>query len=95
MPREFTNVTSLVRDPIFFGKGDVFVGTRLEYRGRKAPGQIWEVSGIYTYIPKKEGYERVDGVRTLQDLVFFTSGSEERAATFGYLSYSAIWRIQT
>ncbi len=99
-PQRRGDVTSLVLDPIFFGKGDVFPGTRIVYAGRRAPGQVWTVHSIHTPMPKKEdtderSFEKIDHVRTLQDLIFLRHGAEERVAVFGYLSYSAIWRIET
>lgn len=79
-------------DPIFFRKVDIFVGQKLLYMGRSAPNTVWKVKSIQTDAGKK-GYKYVDVVHKLADYVVLSNGVEVKQMTFGYMSYSAIWRL--
>lgn len=86
------NVFSLNSDPIFFSKHQLRHGTLLRYYGRRNPGQLW-------YIDRVVGKKRGDALifpETLSDLVQVKNATtfETKWLTFGYLSYSAIWRIE-
>lgn len=86
-------------DSIFFHKGQLTTKTRLVYRGRLDPGSLWRVTSIVTYDrPLGTGtYRRreVSSVVRLNDDITLTriGSNETRSASFGYLSYSAIWRL--
>lgn len=79
-------------DPIFFRKVDIFPGQKLRYMGRSAPNTVWTVKSIQTDAGKK-GYKYVDVVNKLADYVVLSNGVEVKQMTFGYMSYSAIWRL--
>lgn len=79
-------------DPIFFRKVDIFLGQKLLYKGRSAPDTVWTVKSIETNAGK-EGYKHVDVVQKLADYVTLSDGWETKQMTFGYMSYSAIWRL--
>lgn len=90
-----TNIVPLRQlqsDSIFFSKADLHVGSSLRYYGRREMGQLWFVDRIAT---ASEG-KRADTPTTLRDWVRLRSavGGEIRWLLFGYLSYSAIWRLE-
>jgi hypothetical protein len=85
-------------DPIFFHKGQIKPGTMLRCHGRSAAGTLWRVVAIETYVRQPTGkfsLQRIDEVRHLRDIVHLRrdGAGEVRAAMFGGLSYSAIWRL--
>ena len=90
-------------DPVFFAKEDIKVGTILLHMGRLEENQRrYKVVQIHTFTKSdKENFrqESVDEVQKLSDVVYMTAVSGpptfRRRATFGYLSYSAIWRIKS
>lgn len=84
-------------DPVFFDKISASVGTRLSYHGATGRSE-WEIFRIVTLI-RDRGVHREEAradVRVLGDVIHLrrTDGPLEiRRATFGYLRYSAIWRL--
>lgn len=85
-------------DDDFFTKYQITTGIQLQYRGRSDPGSLWVVTRIVSHKWTQTGNcvpETVETVRYLSDTVHMVKqGTQERhSATFGYLSYSAIWRI--
>jgi hypothetical protein len=79
-------------DQIFFEKRQLRKGMSLRYYGRRSAGQLWFVDRIATV---GEG-KTTDSPTTLRDWVRLRSavGGEIRWLLFGYLSYSAIWRLE-
>lgn len=84
-------------DDIFFRKHQLRVGTALRFHGRSAnrKGELWFVTGIFTtrngkHVPRSEVFPQ-----TLDDLVRLKNHQTQqvRFASFIYLSYSAVWRI--
>lgn len=88
-----------VPDSIFFIKEQIKVGgPALLHFGRLAPRTMWDVTKIVSHRWTERGLckpELVQQVRYLSDTVYLhcRESSETRSATFGYLSYSAIWRM--
>lgn len=86
-------------DALFFIKAQISVGTTFEHFGRLDPGSLWDVNRIVTDEPTASGVTRSKSVKTVQrfnDTVYLTrrgSNSEKRQGSFGYLCYSAIWRL--
>lgn len=90
-------------DEIFFSKRSVRIGTAFSHYGRRDPGTRWYVTKIESYVRLANGRHRiqpVDQVQYLGDLVYLerrgfgdANRSATRRATFGSLSYSAIWRL--
>jgi hypothetical protein len=80
------------QDDIFFSKRDLRVGTAIRYWGRRNPGSLWFVTGVFTAdrVPRKEVF-----AKNLSDLIRLKNHitGEVRFRSFGYLSYSAIYRI--
>lgn len=79
-------------DPIFFCKHQLRVGTALRYWGRRNPGSLWFVTGVYTAgrTPRSEVF-----AKNLTDLIRLKNHvtSEVVFRSFGYISYSALYRI--
>jgi hypothetical protein len=88
-----SSIAYLDADPIFFSKHRLRHGTLLRCHGRRSNGALWYVDRIVT---KKKG-ETVIFPTALHDLVRLRNGMNNGIVwrTFGYLSYSAIWRIET
>lgn len=86
-------------DDLFFIKEQISVGIVLEHFGRLDSGSLWDVNRITTEEPTSTGVTKTKSVTTvhrLHDIVHMTrrgSSRERRQAAFGYLSYSAIWRL--
>lgn len=86
-------------DSIFFSKADLRVGASLRYYGRNATrGRLYFVERIRT-IERINGLLTVSSVQTpvhLVDLITLREATTGRIRelTFGYLSYSAIWRLE-
>lgn len=84
-------------DSVFFIKSQLKVGTHLLCLGRLERPTVWTVTRIVSHRPN--GLPLSTGeVQYLSDRIYFrrsngTRGNAERSGTFGYLSYSAIWRI--
>lgn len=87
-----------IQDKVFFRKTDVGLGTVLEYFGRHAPGSKWSITKIYTF-EWHNGQVRskqIDYVSKLDDEIVLSNingKAFDMHLTFGYLSYSSIWRI--
>jgi hypothetical protein len=92
-----SSVVELFEDRVFFRKDQIMIGTVLVYYGRRNPGKTWRVMRV-------RNFKRVNGecvgkwdrfVKGLQDEVELHC--EETGdwvyLHFGYLSYSAIWRL--
>lgn len=79
-------------DPVFFHKHQLRVGTALRYWGRRNPGSLWFVTGVYSAgrVPRSEVF-----AKNLSDLIRLKNHvtGEIRFRSFSYLSYSAIYRI--
>ena len=89
---------AVIADAVFFHKSQVAVGTVLRYMGRLQPNTLWTVVDIRSYDKKPGGdYKRVKTnlVRKLDDTLVMLNREtgEKHEATFGYASYSAIWRL--
>lgn len=83
-------------DSTFFHKGQISVGKTLLYLGRLDPGTRWVVTKIKSFSLRSDaGWVWVSTCRMLSDDVYLKNvdTGEQRTATFGYLSYSAIWRL--
>lgn len=84
-------------DDIFFHKSQIAVGTTLRYVGRLDPGSLWDVTSItsHTWRGGSAHPTVVPGVQYLSDTLHLRrrGNGDAHAATFVYLSYSAIWRI--
>ena len=80
-------------DPIFFEKRQLRVGMTLVYYGRTNPNSRWIIDAIYTGVT----HRHTIFPETLKDLVQLTERGtgRRRLMKFGYLSYSAIWRLDT
>jgi hypothetical protein len=82
---------------IFFHKSMVEIGTVFIYLGRMAPNTRWKVTNIVTRTSKNGmTYPRSTTrcERLGDDLTMVCLDTDEaRTATFGYMSYSAIWCI--
>lgn len=85
-------------DMTFFNKLAVSVGTRFRYCGATGRSE-WIVDDIVTLV-RDHGHHREDHinhVRVGTDVVHLrrlhTKKTETRRATFVYLRYSAIWRV--
>lgn len=85
-------------DPIFFHKSQIKVGSHFLHFGRRMPRTNWIVQRIWTFQKEKYGRVRsyVTDVRTLNDILEMRceETGEIRSVRFGYISYSAIWRLQ-
>ena len=83
-------------DPVFFTKDQIRVGTVLVHVGRLDPS-AWEVVRIaHTNI--REVRHWVDTVESFADRVYLKRSnggitSPLRVLGFGYLCYSAVWRV--
>lgn len=90
-----------IGDKVFFSVDDIHVGTMMRYMGRTAPNSLWRVTRIQTFRVKSgRVYDKKDvgTVKHLHDQVYMvcTTGSyrgETISVSFGYASYSAIWRL--
>ena len=87
-------------DNIFFTKEQIKLGTVLRCVGRLHTNTLWEVEKIIADFRKRNGggVKHLDQVSRLQDEVHLISrgnGRDRRVATFGALSYSAIWRFHS
>ena len=95
-------------DPVFFRKEQLTIGTKLVYMGRTDPNSIWEVSKIhhnYYDVYSNIRHRNVKVPKTFLSLIFLRRISNappikgrkkmgnRLELNFGYLSYSAIWRI--
>jgi hypothetical protein len=81
-------------DPVFFHKAQISVGSQLWHFGRLDPKSLWEVYAIISYNRKKQ--KHIQTTSKLLDVVYMrrvNSENETRYMTFGYLSYSALWRL--
>lgn len=85
-------------DPIFFHKSQLAVGAKFRHLGRRRPGTTWILQRIWTIKNEKYGPVRmhVASVQKLKDILELRceEDGEVRTALFGYLSYSAIWRLK-
>ncbi len=91
---------SLPPDAIFFRKEDIKINRKLMYHGVKDPMSEWRVTKIISYfttdIRGKWEPREVQEVRHLDDDVYLVNVNNRNAKlklTFGYMRYSAIWRI--
>lgn len=91
------------RDDIFFRKVDIKVGTILLYKGRLAPNARYEVIRIVSDRGFGKGDKTVQMVEKMNDLVHMRCLDYQKfpwmpltrdGMAFGYLSYSAIWRLE-
>lgn len=86
-------------DPIFFHKEQVRVRTRLVYFGRLEHGQVWRVESIQTWQKSRRSDRlvaaRVGYCHRLNDEVTLINEAtgERRTVGFGYICYSAVWRL--
>lgn len=83
-------------DPIFFIKDQFSVGTVLIHSGRK-DHSAWIVTRIIN-TNSRGARHLVDTVQKFDDRVYMkrsngTASMAQRGMTFGYLCYSAIWRV--
>lgn len=83
-------------DAVFFTKNQISVGTVMIYVGRLDPS-AWIVSKIVNTDSNGKRH-LVQTVEKFDDIVYLkrsngTPSMAQRAATFAYLSYSAIWRV--
>lgn len=89
-------------DPIFFTKDQLHLGTNLRYYGRLNPGALFTVTHIKSWRRSSRGNYyaiRAEVASRLDDditLLCREPGKRPdiRKMRFGYLSYSAIWRIE-
>jgi hypothetical protein len=84
-------------DSVFFIKAQVKLGTHLLCLGRRERPTAWIVTRIISHSASGKPLH-LDEVQYLSDRVYLrrangTLAHAERSGTFGYLSYSAIWRI--
>jgi hypothetical protein len=90
-------------DPVFFHKGQIVVGSKLEHRGRLGK-TLWHVVRIETRQQLKDELGRnkplwstkiVSEVHRLNDDVVLKLDGHyfQKTMTFQYLSYSAIWML--
>lgn len=95
-----SNVTSFRRqksyqhDPVFFTKDQIKVGTTMIHCGRKDPS-AWLVTRIVNITPRG-GRRPVNTVEAFADLIYMRRANGQppmRRSTFGYLCYSAVWRV--
>lgn len=93
--------TTYEEDPIFFTMGQVHVGALLTHVGRKSPQTSWRVTRIVSHQAIRGEWrpKKVLIVEHMSDRIYLRrvdapATFSERSATFSYLSYSAIWRIQ-
>jgi hypothetical protein len=93
-------LTNLPADPIFFKKEDITVGRTLLYYGLSDPMGEWEVKKIISWFTTDERGKweprEVPEVRHLDDDVYIVKIGNSRIRrkfTFGYIRYSAIWRL--
>lgn len=81
-------------DPIFFTKDQISVGVTMIHVGRLYPS-AWVVERIVNLTPR--GARRaVQTVQTFADLIYLRRANGApplKRTTFGYLCYSAIWRV--
>jgi hypothetical protein len=91
---------SLPADPIFFRKEDIKTNCRLMYYGVKDPMSEWKITKIISYfttdVRGKWEQREVPQVRHLDDdvyLVNINNRNMKLKLTFGYMRYSAIWRL--
>lgn len=87
--------TQVFTDLIFFHKSQLRLGMTLHYMGRTAPNSFWLINRIWR-VSHKRGVEVKSiaaSVGTLNDILELKCGGETKYVRFGYLSYSAIWRI--
>lgn len=86
-------------DPIFFTKDQITVGTKFRYCGRTNPNGVFEVTHIKSYKKSGKGNwyaTRETEVQKLNDKVTVVGPEKDvRTFSFSYLSYSAIWRLET
>ena len=94
-------------DPYFFHKGQITLGTVIEYGGRTDPGSLWEVVRIVSRFPPTPNRAKngdwapreVEVCRRMDDDVYMRRISEgrgskrKRTATFAYISYCVLYRI--
>jgi hypothetical protein len=84
-------------DSVFFIKAQISIGLNLICMGRLAKPSGWIVTRIISHHTNGKPMH-VNTVQYLSDRIYLrranASGTmAERSGTFGYLSYSAIWRI--
>lgn len=83
-------------DPVFFRIVDVFKDQTLVCKGRTVANTHWKVIRITTDLGLGRGSKRVDRVEHLTDMVEMRCVEHPhlwKTTTFGYLSYSGIWRM--
>lgn len=84
-------------DSIFFHKSQIRVGTNLRHFGRLNPNTTWCVTSITTYSARggRMRFTAANEVHHMSDDITLVCNEthEARSCTFGYLSYSAIWRL--
>ena len=87
--------TVVYTDPIFFHKTQVRLGSRFRCFGRRNPNATWVAYGFWTHVKRGKAY--VTAPQTLSDLVRLRceETGETLEITFGSLSYSAIWRLES
>lgn len=91
--------TTQAFDQVFFHKDQIKVGTTIVCAGRLQHGTRWRVVEIITEVKNKNGKWVRQSSPTVQKmtdeitLARVGSNKDQRAGTFGYLSYSAIWRL--
>lgn len=86
------------RDPVFFHRDQMAVGTELICYGRIDHGAIFKVVEIKTWYQTKTGNTRqgrANTCRHLSDEIVLRNEAtgERRQAAFSYFCYSAIWRL--
>ncbi len=91
---------SLPPDPIFFSKEDIKLHTRIIYYGVSDPLSEWRVAKIISYfttdVRGQWEQREVPEVRHLDDDVYLVNVNNRNAKmklTFGYMRYSAIYRL--
>lgn len=90
-------------DPIFFPRAAIVIGTELTCYGRRDPASLWKVYQIQSFerlAYKEYRMSNVEAVQHMSDLVYMQrrgiadpNQPDIRRASFGALSYSAIWRL--
>lgn len=81
------------QDNIFLHRSQVYVGLRLLYFGRLNHGEIWTIKQIKHY-EKNHKVSYIQHVETMKDeIILVNERNEIHQMTFGYMSYSALWRI--
>jgi hypothetical protein len=86
------------QDDVFLHRSQIYVGAELMYYGRTDHGSIWRVTGIRTTSKHVMGTQPVQVVQRMKDDVELTrigNLADVKQVTFGYMSYSAIWRMNT